>query len=282
MKIFSKSHEMQEWSIQQKRAGKTIGLVPTMGFLHEGHLSLVKRARTDCQIVAVSIFVNPLQFGVGEDFDEYPRDITRDCELLEKEGVDAVFSPSISDMYNPGFSTTVEVTGPVTERLCGASRSGHFKGVCTVVSKLFHICLPDRAYFGQKDAQQAVVIEKMVRELNFPLKIVRGPTVREADGLALSSRNSYLKPEERESGLVLSQALGLAREMIDQGENRPEIVRDAMVELIESRPHTKIDYVEICSGEDLSPLTAIEGEVLIALAVQIGATRLIDNLLLEV
>ena len=226
--------------------------------------------------------MNPLQFGVGEDFDEYPRDITRDCELLEKEGVDAVFSPSISDMYNPGFSTTVEVTGPVTERLCGASRPGHFKGVCTVVSKLFHICLPDRAYFGQKDAQQAVVIEKMVRELNFPLKIVRGPTVREADGLALSSRNSYLKPEERESGLVLSQALGLAREMIDQGEIRPEIVRDAMVELIESRPHTKIDYVEICSGEDLSPLTAIEGEVLIALAVQIGATRLIDNLLLEV
>ena len=282
MQIFNKSHEMQEWSIQQKRAGKTIGLIPTMGFLHEGHLSLVKRARTDCQIVAVSIFVNPLQFGVGEDFDEYPRDITRDCELLEKEGVDAVFSPSISDMYNPGFSTTVEVTGPVTERLCGASRPGHFKGVCTVVSKLFHICLPDRAYFGQKDAQQAVVIEKMVRELNFPLKIVRGPTVREADGLALSSRNSYLKPEERESGLVLSQALGLAREMIDQGEIRPEIVRDAMVELIESRPHTKIDYVEICSGEDLSPLTAIEGEVLIALAVQIGATRLIDNLLLEV
>ena len=190
--------------------------------------------------------------------------------------------PSMADMYNPGFSTTVEVTGPVTERLCGASRPGHFKGVCTVVSKLFHICLPDRAYFGQKDAQQALVIEKMVRELNFPLKIVRGPTVREADGLALSSRNSYLKPEERESSLALSQALGLARKMIDQGETRPDIIRDAMVELIESKPHTEIDYVEICSGKDLSPLTAIEGEVLIALAVQIGATRLIDNLLLEV
>ncbi|NLU50914.1 MAG: pantoate--beta-alanine ligase [Syntrophomonadaceae bacterium] len=282
MEIFKKISDMQAWSRDQRKAGKRIGLVPTMGYLHEGHLSLVRKAKADCDAVIVSIFVNPLQFGVGEDYEEYPRDLTRDCGLLEKEGVEAVFAPSVREMYPAGYSTTVEVSGDITARLCGASRPGHFRGVTTVVSKLFNICLPDIAYFGQKDAQQAMVLEKMVRELNFPLKIVRCPIVREADGLALSSRNVYLNEEERKSALVLSRSLALAREMIEKGETGVASVRGAMIEFIQSTPHTDIDYVEILNGEDLSDLAEIKGKVLIALAVRVGRTRLIDNLLLEV
>jgi len=273
---------MQEWSLQQKRLGKKIGLVPTMGYLHDGHLSLVRRAKAECDVVIVSIFVNPLQFGVGEDYEEYPRDLTRDAALLEKEGVEAAFAPSVKEMYPQGYSTTVEVGGEITAKLCGKSRPGHFKGVTTVVSKLFNICLPEVAYFGQKDAQQAMIIEKMVRELNFPLRIVRGPIVRESDGLAMSSRNVYLNEEERKSALVLSQALGLARELIENGETSVGKVKEAMINLINSKPFTDIDYVEIYNGEDLSDLAEIKGKVLVALAVRVGKTRLIDNLLLEV
>lgn len=282
MQIINTVSQMQEWSREQKRAGKKIGLVPTMGYLHEGHLSLVRKARTDCDAVVVSIFVNPLQFGVGEDYEEYPRDLTRDSALLEKEGVEVAFAPSVREMYPSGYSTAVEVGGEITARLCGASRPGHFRGVTTVVSKLFNICMPDVAYFGQKDAQQVMIIEKMVRELNFPLNIVRGPIVREADGLAMSSRNVYLDKEERESALVLSQALALAKELIEKGESSVARVKEEMVKLIESKPYTRIDYAEIYNGEDLSDLTEIKGKVLVALAVRIGKTRLIDNLLLEV
>jgi len=282
MQVFTRVQDMQEWSLQAKRLGKKIGLVPTMGYLHDGHLSLVRRAKAECDVVIVSIFVNPLQFGVGEDYEEYPRDLTRDTALLEKEGVDAVFAPSVKEMYPPGYSTTVEVGGEITAKLCGKSRPGHFKGVTTVVSKLFNICLPEVAYFGQKDAQQAMIIEKMVRELNFPLRIVRCPIVREADGLAMSSRNVYLSQEERKSALVLSQALALAREMIENGETNVNKVKEAMINLINSKPYTQIDYVEITSGEDLSDLAEIRGKVLVALAVRVGKTRLIDNLLLEV
>ncbi|HHV76098.1 MAG TPA: pantoate--beta-alanine ligase [Syntrophothermus lipocalidus] len=282
MQVFTRVQEMQEWSLQQKRLGKKIGLVPTMGYLHDGHLSLVRRAKAECDVVIVSIFVNPLQFGVGEDYEEYPRDLTRDAALLEKEGVEAAFAPSVKEMYPQGYSTTVEVGGEITAKLCGKSRPGHFKGVTTVVSKLFNICLPEVAYFGQKDAQQAMIIEKMVRELNFPLRIVRGPIVRESDGLAMSSRNVYLNEEERKSALVLSQALGLARELIENGETSVGKVKEAMINLINSKPFTDIDYVEIYNGEDLSDLAEIKGKVLVALAVRVGKTRLIDNLLLEV
>ncbi|ADI00937.1 pantoate--beta-alanine ligase [Syntrophothermus lipocalidus] len=282
MQVFTRVQEMQEWSLQQKRLGKKIGLVPTMGYLHDGHLSLVRRAKAECDVVIVSIFVNPLQFGVGEDYEEYPRDLTRDAALLEKEGVEATFAPSVKEMYPQGYSTTVEVGGEITAKLCGKSRPGHFKGVTTVVSKLFNICLPEVAYFGQKDAQQAMIIEKMVRELNFPLRIVRGPIVRESDGLAMSSRNVYLNEEERKSALVLSQALGLARELIENGETSVGKVKEAMINLINSKPFTDIDYVEIYNGEDLSDLAEIKGKVLVALAVRVGKTRLIDNLLLEV
>ncbi|NSW82967.1 MAG: pantoate--beta-alanine ligase [Syntrophothermus sp.] len=282
MQVFTRVQEMQEWSLQQKRLGKKIGLVPTMGYLHDGHLSLVRRAKAECDVVIVSIFVNPLQFGVGEDYEEYPRDLTRDAALLEKEGVEATFAPSVKEMYPQGYSTTIEVGGEITAKLCGKSRPGHFKGVTTVVSKLFNICLPEVAYFGQKDAQQAMIIEKMVRELNFPLRIVRGPIVRESDGLAMSSRNVYLNEEERKSALVLSQALGLARELIENGETSVGKVKEAMINLINSKPFTDIDYVEIYNGEDLSDLAEIKGKVLVALAVRVGKTRLIDNLLLEV
>ena len=193
MQIFDNISSMQEWSLQMRKQGNSIGLVPTMGYLHEGHLSLVKEAIKNCDKVVVSIFVNPMQFGQGEDFEEYPRDLSRDTSILEKMGVDAVFAPTAREMYPSGFSSSVEVSGEIAEKMCGASRPGHFKGVTTVCTKLFHACLPDLAFYGQKDAQQLLIIEKMVRELNFPLKIIRVPTVREEDGLALSSRNVYLE-----------------------------------------------------------------------------------------
>ncbi|MDI9480357.1 MAG: pantoate--beta-alanine ligase [Syntrophomonadaceae bacterium] len=274
--------EMQQWSSIQKRSGRRIGLVPTMGYLHDGHLSLVRQARQECDLVVVSIFVNPMQFGVGEDFEEYPRDLTRDCALLEQEQADVVFAPAVKDMYPPGYSSFVEVEGEITTKMCGASRPGHFRGVTTVVSKLFHICQPDLAFFGQKDAQQAMILEKMVRELNFPLKIVRVPIVREEDGLALSSRNVYLNPQERQEALVLSQSLQAARQLIMDGERDVEKVKDFIRNIIATSPGAQIDYIELNKADDLASLPRIEGKVLIALAVKFGTTRLIDNLLVEV
>jgi pantoate--beta-alanine ligase len=272
----------QQWCLEQKRAGRSIGLVPTMGYLHEGHLSLVQQAREQCDVVVVSIFVNPIQFGVGEDFETYPRDLNRDKALLREKEVDAVFTPCNSDMYPAGYHSFVEVGGEITAKLCGASRPGHFKGVTTVVSKLFNICLPDKAFFGQKDAQQVMVIEKMVRELNFPLQIVRVPIVREEDGLAKSSRNVYLDEEQRRQSLVISRALGEAETLIRQGERNVARLKDVMTTVIASSPQAAIDYVEIYDAADLGDIERIDRNALMAVAVKFGGTRLIDNRLVEV
>jgi len=262
--------------------GLKIGLVPTMGYLHEGHLSLVRTARQQCDVVIVSLFVNPMQFGVGEDFEEYPRDISRDVALLENESADILFAPEVRDMYPPGYSFFVETEGEITGKMCEASRPGHFRGVTTVVSKLFNICGPDKAYFGQKDAQQVTILEKMVKELNFPLEIIRVPIVREPDGLAMSSRNVYLSSEERREALVLYRSLQAAEKAIREGEKSVEGVKEIITAVINSSPLAQIDYVEINRADDLGSIDRIEGAVLIALAVKFGTTRLIDNLIVEV
>ncbi|MEN6462186.1 MAG: pantoate--beta-alanine ligase [Syntrophomonas sp.] len=282
MQVFNNPIEMQHWCQEQKRQGKTIGLVPTMGFLHEGHLALVRKARSSCDTVVVSIFVNPIQFNVGQDFEEYPRDLKRDGSLLEQENVDAIFAPSILEMYPQGYNSFVEVYGEITQKLCGGARPGHFKGVTTVVSKLFHICLPDQAFFGQKDAQQVLVIEKMVRELNFPLSIVRVPIVREADGLAKSSRNVHLDKEQRQQAVVLSQSLKVAQRLITEGETNVNKLKTYIKDYIETSSQARIDYIDIYDAYDLSDLEEIRGEVIVALAVWFGTTRLIDNLIVEV
>ncbi len=282
MQLFTNTAEMQTWCLEQKKAGQTIGLVPTMGYLHQGHLALVRRARSSCDKVVVSIFVNPIQFGVGEDFEEYPRDLEKDRQMLEEGQVDAIFAPSVKEMYPPGYNSYVEVQGEVAEKLCAQSRPGHFRGVTTVISKLFHICCPDMAFFGQKDAQQAMVIEKMVRELNFPLRIVRVPTEREADGLAMSSRNVYLNEDMRSQALVLNQALQAARDLIYTGERDVKKVKELLLQIINSSPAANIDYAEIYDAETLADISEINDRVLIALAVKFGSTRLIDNLIVEV
>ena len=258
--------------------GKSIGFVPTMGYLHEGHLSLVRRAKKENDAVVVSIFVNPIQFGPGEDFERYPRDIERDKALLEKEGVDVLFVPDVDEMYGGGeFLTFVEVE-KITEKLCGAKRPGHFRGVTTVVSKLFNIVMPDRAYFGKKDYQQLIVIRKMVEDLNFPVKIVGCPIVREPDGLAKSSRNVYLSKEERKAATVLYRALKFAKEYYDSGKKDALFLKKQIEEILEKEPLVrKIDYVEIVDGKTLEPVSVLSPGVLIALAVFIGKARLIDN-----
>ncbi|MDD2621388.1 MAG: pantoate--beta-alanine ligase [Syntrophomonadaceae bacterium] len=282
MQLFNNVNAMHEWCREQKKQGKTIGLVPTMGYLHDGHMSLVKAARQDCDIVVVSIFVNPIQFGQGEDYETYPRELEKDSALLANEKTDAIFAPGVKEMYPAGYDAYVEVQGAITGKMCGASRPGHFKGVTTVVSKLFHICQPDRAYFGQKDAQQLLIIKKMVRDLNFPLEIVRMPIVRESDGLAMSSRNVYLNAEERQQALVLNQALKTAANNIRGGERDIKKIHQQIKDMIETQPLAQIDYIEISSGENLTDLEEMRGEILLALAVKFGKTRLIDNLLVEV
>jgi pantoate--beta-alanine ligase len=256
-----------------------VGLVPTMGCLHEGHLSLVRRAREENPSLVASIFVNPTQFGPGEDFVRYPRDVEGDLALLKQERADIVFVPEAAEMYPPQFDSWVEVGGP-SERLEGASRPGHFRGVTTVCAKLFNIVQPARAYFGQKDAQQAVVIKKMVAELNMNLEIVTLPTVREPDGLAMSSRNSYLSPDERRAALVLYQALTLGRGLWERGERDAGYVKQEMTWLIQKEPLARIDYVSIAHAETLDELARVTPPALISLAVKIGTTRLIDNILL--
>ncbi len=257
----------------------SIGLVPTMGYLHEGHLELVRQARLENLTVVASIFVNPTQFGRGEDLATYPRDPERDLELLEDEKVAVVFMPSDQEMYPEGFSSWVEVE-KVTDRLEGAYRPGHFRGVATVVTKLFNIVQPHRAYFGQKDAQQLAVIRRMVSDLNMNLDIVAVPTVREPDGLAMSSRNTYLNPEERKAAVVLWKALCLAQELWDKGEKSAERLRQEMTSLIESEPLAKIDYVSVADPDSLEELGDIDRFALVSLAVRIGKTRLIDNITL--
>lgn len=258
-----------------------IGFVPTMGHLHEGHLSLVRLARARCDFLVVSIFVNPLQFGPGEDYLDYPRDLARDLRLLEPEGVDLVFHPEPREFYPEDFSTRVEVTG-LTEGLCGRSRPGHFTGVATVLTKLFNLVSPDLAVFGQKDAQQAYMVRRLVRDLNFDIEILIAPTVREEDGLALSSRNSYLTPEERREAGALFKALQVAQGLIEEGERNPNRVKDAMRQILEPLPHTRIDYISIVETKNLSEVEELKGEVMIALALWVGRARLIDNLILTV
>jgi pantoate--beta-alanine ligase len=272
-------HTIAEARAVRRALPGTWGFVPTMGYLHEGHLSLVRRARAENDRVAVSIFVNPTQFGPHEDYARYPRDLERDLRLLEPLGVDLVFVPSVEEMYPPGFQTWV-IVEEVSRPLEGASRPGHFRGVAMVVAKLFNILQPDRAYFGQKDAQQTVVIRRMVQDLNIPVEIVICPTVREPDGLAMSSRNTYLNPEERRAATVLFRALQAAKARYEAGERDAERLREAMREVIRAEPLARIDYVSVAHPETLQELERVEGPALLSLAVYIGTTRLIDNLML--
>jgi len=257
-----------------------VGLVPTMGYLHQGHLSLVRRAKEESSSVVVSIYVNHTQFGAGEDFASYPRDLDRDLALLKKEGTDIVFVPSDDEMYPAGFDSWVEVEG-LTRRLEGAFRPGHFRGVATVCAKLFNIVQPDRSYFGQKDAQQVLVLKRMVADLNMDLEIVVTPTVRESDGLAVSSRNTYLNAGERRAAVVLFGALSLARELRRDGEGDADTLRRRMTALIEKEPLAQIDYVSIADAATLEELERIDRPALASVAVRIGRARLIDNVLLE-
>jgi len=263
----------------RRQLSEPVGFVPTMGYFHEGHLSLVRQARKENPTVVVSIFVNPTQFGPGEDFQDYPRDLNHDLELLEREKVDIVFVPSEEEMYPRDFNSWVDVE-KVTERLEGASRSGHFRGVATICAKLFNIIQPTRAYFGQKDAQQAIVIKKMVADLNMNLEIVVVPTVRESNGLAMSSRNTYLNPEERQAATVLFKALSLARELWQGGEKDADKIRHQMTSLIQKEPLAKIDYVSIADAETMEELKKIDRPAIVFLAIRIGKTRLIDNVIL--
>jgi pantoate--beta-alanine ligase len=281
MRIIRKAKEMHDAVRGEKSLGKSIGFVPTMGFLHEGHLSLVRESMQQADVTVVSIYVNPAQFGLKEDFREYPRDIKRDTEILEAEGVDYIFSPGNEEIYPEGYKTYVEVHD-LQDTLCGRSRPGHFRGVCTVVLKLFNIIEPDFAYFGQKDAQQAIILKRMVQDLNLGVKIEVLPIVREEDGLALSSRNTYLDQEERKAARVLSQSLEEAREMVKNGEQDSGKVISWMREMITQEPRAKIDYVEIVDMENLNPVAKIENEALAVLAVFIGKVRLIDNTILKV
>lgn len=282
MEVVSNAGQMQAIAMGMRLQGLNIGLAPTMGYLHQGHLSLVRRARSECDRVVMSIFVNPLQFGPREDFAAYPRDPERDLALARDEGADYVFAPGKEDMYPEGFNTQVVVEGTLTGKMCSLSRPGHFRGVTTVVMKLFQIVQPDRAYFGQKDAQQALVIRRMAADLNLPLEIVTCPIVRETDGLALSSRNVYLSFEERQAALALPRSLEAGRDLILKGERRVERVRDEIMERLAAERAIKVDYVEVCDGQTLADLTELRGPVLLAAAVYVGQTRLIDNIYLEV
>ena len=275
--------ELRNEIASAKTAGKTIGLVPTMGALHEGHASLIKAANKENDLVVVSVFVNPTQFGPTEDLDSYPRTLDADCKLAEAQGADIVFAPSPKEMYPSEEMTWVEVTGEVTKVLCGRSRPIHFRGVTTVVSKLFNLAQPDRAYFGQKDAQQVQVLKRMVKDLFFNLQLRIMPIVREADGLAKSSRNTYLSAEERQAGLILSRSLKHAQELFAAGERDPQKLAAATTAMIKTEPMADIDYVEIYQMPDLNECqTPMQGENLLALAVRFGTTRLIDNTILEV
>ncbi len=270
---------MRELSLEMRAAGKTVGLVPTMGALHAGHMSLVRRAREENDFLAVSVFVNPAQFGPGDDYGKYPRKLEEDMELCAAEKVDAVFAPETGVMY-PADAVTFVEAGAVAQRLDGMSRPGHFRGVCTVVAKLFNIVLPDRAYFGQKDAQQAAVIKGMVRDLDFGAKIVVCPTVREPDGLAMSSRNAYLSPAEREAALALHRALEKAAEMVAGGERRATTIAAAMAEEVVMDPLCELDYAAVVDPESFEDMSGLDRPALAALAVHVGKARLIDNQLL--
>lgn len=280
MKVYRSIRSLKKHIHEIKKRHKTIGLVPTMGFLHEGHMSLIRKARQDTDCVIVSIFVNPAQFGPKEDFRKYPRDLKNDLGLCEKVGADIIFTPKPKDMYPDSYSTYVDVER-ITRGLCGASRPGHFRGVATVVMKLFNITAPDIAYFGQKDCQQAVVIKKMAEDLNMNVRIKVMPVVREKDGLAMSSRNVYLNPEERVQARSIYKSLKLAKELFDNGEKDAGKIINKMKRIVERQPEAKIGYIKIVDTKNLSCIKKISGKALVAIAVWAGKTRLIDNIILN-
>ena len=279
MRVLETAEVMRGWSLEQRKAGRTLGFVPTMGALHEGHASLIRQSVADCDVSVVSIFVNPAQFGPNEDYERYPRTFEADKGMAEDLGGDAIYAPDVRAMYPADYATYVDVLGPLTERLCGRSRPGHFRGVATVVAKLFNAVQPHRAYFGQKDAQQLAVIRRMTRDLDFGIEIVGLPIVREADGLALSSRNQYLTAKERERALCIPRALEKGRALIANGERSAkavcEAVRDGLAHV------NALDYVELVDAENLEPLEEIRPPALLAVAAKVGETRLIDNIKLE-
>lgn len=281
MVILRTQDEIKSYSLEMKKAGKVIGLVPTMGALHEGHLTLMREAKAKTDVVIASVFVNPVQFGPNEDFDAYPRDFEGDCQKMEKAGVDAVFHPTPEEMYPDGFCTYVNVEGEFTKKLCGGQRPGHFRGVATVVTKLINLARADKAFFGQKDAQQVCVIRRFVEDLAIPVEINMVPIVREESGLARSSRNMYLSAKEKEAALVLSRSLNKAKEAFDGGLTKASAVKQIIEDEINKEPLAAIDYVEIYSFPELEEIEYINREAIMAIAVKIGKTRLIDNVILE-
>jgi len=280
LKVIETVSEMKSYAAEQRDAGRGIGLVPTMGYLHEGHLSLMRASATQCDVTVSSLFVNPAQFGQNEDLDKYPRNFERDCELAEGAGVDVMFTPTNEMMYPEGYRTYIQVEG-WSGLLCGVTRPIHFRGVTTVCCKLFNICLPHRAYFGLKDAQQCLIIQKMVTDLNMDVEIVPMPLVREPDGLAMSSRNVYLTADERRDAARISQALFAARDMIAAGRTDAETIRNAMAGHITASPLARIDYIELVNTRTLAPAAQAGPGTLVAAAVFFGATRLIDNIIIE-
>ncbi|MEE8359377.1 MAG: pantoate--beta-alanine ligase [Candidatus Omnitrophota bacterium] len=279
MKVFRTIQGIKRHIDKKKASKASIGFVPTMGYIHKGHLSLIKAARRQNDIVVMSIFVNPAQFGPKEDYMRYPRDLRRDEKLAKAEGADAIFYPSVEMMYPRGYRTYVDVKD-ITDKLCGESRPGHFRGVATVVAKLFNIVSPDRAYFGQKDAQQVIVIKRMVKDLNMDIHIMAMPTIRERDGLAMSSRNVYLSKRERQDALVLHESLDLAKDMIGSGVRDAKKVKSSMEKLINSKETARVDYISISDITDLREVRSVGKDALIALAARIGKTRLIDNIVI--
>ncbi|MGC8784922.1 MAG: pantoate--beta-alanine ligase [Armatimonadota bacterium] len=281
MQVAKTVREVRAWMKLARADGKTVGFVPTMGYFHEGHLNLMRRAKAECDLCVVSLFVNPTQFGPSEDFQRYPRDFARDAAMAESVGVDLLFAPEVEEMYPQGYQTYVDVL-EVTRRLEGAARPGHFRGVATVCTKLFNIVQADRAYFGKKDYQQLKVIQRMVHDLNIPIEIVPCETVREPDGLAMSSRNVYLKPDERRAASVLYRALCAGRDAILAGERDGKKVKKLVEKVIATEPLVKPEYVDVADAESLEPLTTLKGEVLISLAAHVGVARLIDNITIVV
>jgi pantoate--beta-alanine ligase len=282
MQIVETKEELRKTIANARQSEKSIGFVPTMGYLHEGHLSLMRQARRENDLVVTSIFVNPTQFGPNEDLETYPRDPQRDKELMSKAKVDLAYFPTVEQIYPQGFTTYVDVKGPLTQALCGRSRPRFFRGVATVVAKLFNLVAPDRAYFGRKDAQQSIVIQQMVKDLDFNLDVVVCPTVREADGLAMSSRNAYLSPQHRADAVVLSQSLNEARDMIAKGERQAKVVSEHIKARIDEVSDAVIDYISVVDGRNLADLDILGGKTLIALAVKLGGTRLIDNIHIDI
>ncbi len=282
LKVVKTVEEVRKYVNKWRKNGESVGLVPTMGYLHAGHQSLIKRSVEDNDRTVVSVFVNPIQFGPNEDLEAYPRDLDRDSLLCETTGADLIFNPEPSEMYKDGFVSFVDMDG-LTNHLCGLSRPVHFRGVCTVCNKLFNIVCPDKAYFGQKDAQQLAVIKRMVKDLNMPLEIVGCPIVRETDGLAMSSRNTYMNVEERSAALILSKSIFMGQKLIEDGERNAQTVRAKMTEMLESEPMAEVEYVEVVNNLTMESIDTIDGEILVAIAVRINnKVRLIDNFMMTV